>query len=171
MKANLIVLSTIFFVSAFILLSCMQNQTKQAQNMDEDKLKVALNTFIDQWHRDAANADPAYFEKIAANGIYIGTDKSELWTKKEFQSWSEKYFDAGKAWSFKTISRNIYFSDNKDFAWFDELLDTQMGVCRSSGVVKMTGSGWEIVHYHLSVTVPNDLLNDFITLVNTFEER
>ncbi|PLW96177.1 MAG: hypothetical protein C0593_12275, partial [Marinilabiliales bacterium] len=40
--------------------------------------------FLDQWHRDAANADTAYFQKIADNGIYLGTDKTERWTKEEF---------------------------------------------------------------------------------------
>eukprot|EP01034_Spumella_vulgaris_P040925 gene40925-50634_t len=44
-----------------------------------------INTFMDQWHKDAANADPAYFDKMAPNGIYIGTDKTEIWTREQFK--------------------------------------------------------------------------------------
>ncbi len=38
-----------------------------------------INIFLDKWHDAAAIADSvAYFDAIAENGIYIGTDKSEV---------------------------------------------------------------------------------------------
>lgn len=121
---------------------------------------VSVNSFIDDWHNDASVADIAYFDKIAKEGIYIGTDATELWTKDEFYLWGKKYFDQGKAWSFTTIERNVYFSDDKHYAWFDELLNTAMGLCRASGVLKKKGNSWEIEHYHLSITIPNEDLQD-----------
>lgn len=157
----------VFIPIVIFLGSCQQKSSDRFKLQDEVILKNEINSFINQWHSDAANADTAYFSKIAQNGVYIGTDKTEIWNKNEFQAWSKKYFDSGKAWSFKTISRNIYLSDNKDYAWFDELLDTQMGVCRSSGVLKRTETAWEITHYQLSVTLPNELMNDFIELVKS----
>jgi hypothetical protein len=45
-----------------------------------------------------------------------------------------------------------------------------MGVCRGSGILENTAQGWKIQQYHLSVTVPNDLIRDFITLVANFEK-
>jgi hypothetical protein len=45
-----------------------------------------------------------------------------------------------------------------------------MGVCRGSGVLQKKKSGWEIMQYHLSVTVPNDAINDFISLVDEFHK-
>jgi hypothetical protein len=45
-----------------------------------------------------------------------------------------------------------------------------MGVCRGSGVLEKTKQGWKIKQYHLSVTVPNDLVRDFISLVDRFEK-
>ena len=126
---------------------------------------------MDQCHKDAANADTLFFDKMAKNGIYIGTDKSELWTRDEFKKWAKPFFDRKKAWDFKATSRNIYFSDDQRYAWFDELLDTWMGVCRSSGVLKRKGSSWEIEHYQLSVTLPNDITKDFINMVKEYEKK
>ena len=51
--------------------------------------------------------------------------------KKQFQTFAKPYFDKGKAWNFKAIERNIYFSEMEKIVWFDELLSTQMKICRS----------------------------------------
>jgi hypothetical protein len=46
-----------------------------------------------------------------------------------------------KAWSF-ALERHIYFDKTGKTAWFDELLNTQMKICRGSGVlVKIGQSG------------------------------
>ncbi len=135
-----------------------------AQIPDSTLIK-SVDIFMDDWHKLASNADVTYFDKIAKNGIYIGTDAAELWNKDEFVTWSEEYFENGKAWSFTAIERNIYFSDDKSYAWFDELLDTQMGVCRSSGVLKRKGDSWEIEHYHLSLAVPNVKMKEVIEII------
>ncbi len=127
-------------------------------------LKISLNKFIAQWHNDASIGNTAYFDKIAKNGIYIGTDATELWTKNKFYNFAKKFFEDDKAWDFKTKDRNIYLSEEKQYAWFDELLDTWMGDCRASGVLHKTNAEWEIEHYHLSVTVPNDIVKEFIEL-------
>ncbi len=88
--------------------------------------------------------------------VFIGTDATENWTKKQFISFSKPYFDRGKAWDFKTLERNVYTNKSGDFVWFDELLNTWMGTCRGSGVLEKTGSTWKIKHYVLSVSIPND---------------
>jgi len=36
--------------------------------------------------------------------------------------------------------------------------------------LEKTPQGWKIQQYHLSVTVPNNLIRDFITLVANFEK-
>jgi hypothetical protein len=46
-----------------------------------------------------------------------------------------------------------------------------MGVCRGSGIVKKTPNGWKIEQYHLSVTVPNEIIKDFITLVKKADQK
>ena len=126
-----------------------------------------INNLVNQWHKDAgtANAD-GYFGKMTKNSIFIGTDASERWTKNEFMDFAMPYFNKGKAWDFKAIERKIYYSNSKKIAWFDETLNTWMGVCRSSGVMIKEKKEWKIIHYHLSVTVPNDKIQSFIQLVN-----
>ncbi len=40
-----------------------------------------------------------------------------------------------------------------------------MGTCRGSGVLIKEGTGWTLQHYDLAIMVPNDLVNDFLKLV------
>ena len=130
-----------------------------------DVARVEIDTLLNQWHRAAAKADlNGYFGVLADDCIYLGTDETERWTKTEFLQFSKPYFDKGKAWDFKPYSRYIYTSDDVQTAWFEEKLDTWMGICRGSGTLRRTANGWQIVHYNLTVTVPNDLINGFIKL-------
>ena len=73
--------------------------------------------------------------------------------------WAKPYFDRGRAWSFHAIDRHIYLDSTGTWAWFDELLNTQMKICRGSGVLVKVGKEWKIQHYVLSMTIPNDEVN------------
>lgn len=131
-----------------------------------------IHQFIDQWHEAAGKANAnVFFGSMAENSVYIGTDAKERWTKKEFVTFAKPYFDKGKAWDFKPYDRDIHQSGDGNYVWFSELLTTWMGVCRGSGVLVKTGSGWQIEQYHLSVTVPNEVIKDFITLVDNFAKQ
>ncbi len=156
---------TLVLVSLFSLTSLAQINKK------DSLLKNEINLFMDNWHLFATNVDTLFFEMIAPNGIYIGTDKTEIWKRDEFKKWAMPFFKRKSAWDFKAIKRNIYFSDDKKYAWFDEQLDTWMGVCQSSGVLKRKGKTWQIEHYQLSVTLPNDVTKDFIKLVKDYEKK
>lgn len=128
-----------------------------------------VNAFIDEWHDDAAHARSRFFDKMAPGAIYIGTDKTERWTRDELKAWSKKYFERPSAWAFTPIKRNVAFSADKQFIWFDEQLDTQMGVCQASGVVQRTASGLQILHYQLSIAVPNELVDQFKEAIRRVE--
>lgn len=130
-------------------------------------LAKQVNAFVDAWHDDAAHARYEYFDKMAPDGVYIGTDKTELWHRDAFKAWAKRYFDAGKAWAFTPIRRNVYAAG--DMIWFDELLDTKMGVCMASGVVRKTDHGFEILHYQLSMAVPNELSKQVVQLIKDHE--
>lgn len=122
----------------------------------EDNQK-ALNELINEWHKAASEADyETYFGILADDGVFIGTDASENWQNEDFRAFSKPYFDRGKAWSFTTIERNIYVDKSGNFAWFDELLDTRMEICRGSGVLSKENGKWKIKHYVLSITIPNE---------------
>lgn len=136
------------------------------------ELTKQVNAFVDGWHDDAANTRMAYFDKIAKDGVYIGTDRSELWTRDEFKAWSKKYFDAKSAWTFKATRRNVYASADKSLIWFDELLDTKnMGHAMASGVLRKTAKGFEIVHYQLSLAVPNEVIDQVTGIIAEHEKK
>ncbi len=124
-----------------------------------------INDVLDSWHNAAAEANfEAYFSKMTSDGTFIGTDATENWQNNEFRTFSKPYFDRGKAWSFTAVERNVYVEDGKELAWFDELLDTQMELCRGSGVLKKVNGTWKIAHYVLSIAVPNENVAELVAL-------
>ncbi|MER3376108.1 MAG: nuclear transport factor 2 family protein [Allomuricauda sp.] len=132
-----------------------------AQTTEKEK----INSVLDGWHQAASDADfEAYFGKMTTDAVFIGTDATENWKNNEFKEFAKPYFDAGKAWSFTSVQRNIYINKTKDFAWFDELLDTQMKICRGSGVLKKENGQWKIAHYVLSIAVPNEIVGELIQI-------
>lgn len=139
-----------------ILFSCKSKVEKLPIESNKE-IKENINVLMNNWHKAATDADyEGYFGKMDSVSVFIGTDATENWTKKQFESFSKPYFDKGKAWDFKTLERNIYISKTRNFVWFDELLDTWMGTCRGSGVLEKDNNSWKIKHYVLSVEIPND---------------
>ena len=137
----------------------------------QKKSELEINRLLDSWHKDAAETNfDSYFSKMTENAVFIGTDATEYWNKKEFMKFSKPYFEKGKAWSFKAVKRNIFISNNKKVAWFDELLDTQMKLCRGSGVLKKIKGKWKIVHYVLSIVVPNDNVDELVKMKKEWDD-
>lgn len=145
---------TLLFFACSVLGAFAQEATKQK-----------INSVLNAWHQAAADADfDTYFDLMTPDGVFIGTDALENWQNAEFRSYSKPHFDKGKAWSFTALERNVYLGPNEDFAWFDELLDTQMKLCRGSGVLKKIDGKWQIAHYVLSIAVPNENIGALIQL-------
>jgi hypothetical protein len=55
-------------------------------------------------------------------------------------------------------------------AWFEELLDTRMKLCRGSGVMTLEKGTWKIRQYVLSATVPNPLMDDLVLLKSAHDD-
>ncbi|MFD2517618.1 nuclear transport factor 2 family protein [Salinimicrobium flavum] len=131
-----------------------------------------INSLLNDWHDAAARADyEDYFGMMAEESVFIGTDPTENWEKPAFMEWSKPYFEKGKAWSFSTLERNIFLSEDGEIGWFDELLDTQMGICRGSGVVTWENGSWKIRHYVLSIQIPNENVDEVTLLKKEFDEK
>lgn len=147
MKKSVLILT----LSLVFLLSCRTNV------LPSENATQKINTLLNQWHRDVAEYKfDAYFDKLTNDAVFVGTDASEVWNKTKFMSFSKPYFDKRQTWDFEPLQRNIYLDLNDNYAAFDELLNTWMGLCRGSGIVVNTQNGWKIKHYVLSVAVPND---------------
>ena len=125
-----------------------------------------IDTLLTKWHHAAAVADAkTYFGYLDDDAIYMGTDAKEYWTKEEFQKWAEPYFKRKSAWNIYATKRNIYLSDDKTYAWFDEVLTAGFGPARGSGILIKTKDGWKIKHYNLAVTIPNEIIPEVKKLV------
>lgn len=157
----------ILFFSMALLFSC--SKPLPINEMEINTIKTEVNTLLDNWHRAAAEANfDQYFNAMDSLSVFIGTDAKENWTRKQFKTYCKPHFDKGKAWSFKTLERNIYVSKRGETVWFDELLNTQMGICRGSGVLEKADNQYKIKHYVLSITIPN---KDVKTVVEAKREN
>lgn len=150
----------------FFCVSC-KTYTSFVSNDQEN-----VNTTLNIWHKAAANAQyDLYFDQMTVDGIFIGTDPTENWQNDALKAFAKPFFDKGEAWHFSSVQRNIYFNDRKDIAWFDELLDTQMKICRGSGVLKKINGKWKIAHYVLSIAIPNENTDAVVKLKAAFDDQ
>jgi hypothetical protein len=146
-----------FLLLTIIFIGCKSNK-------GDNKIEEArINNTLDSFNIAAAKADyNSYFNYFTDDATFIGTDATERWDKKTFMAWAKPHFDRGKAWNFTSIVRHIYFDKSGNTAWFDELLNTQMKICRGSGVLIKQDTTWKIAQYVLSITVPNSKLDPTI---------
>ena len=153
----------------YILLLLVITACSSKKDLPKTEEQMIVN-MLNDWHKSAADVNfNAYFEVLTDDAIYIGTDATENWSKKEFAAFAKPYFDKGKAWSFTAMKRHIYFSEDKKTAWFDELLNTQMKICRGSGVLVKINGAWKIKHYVLSMTIPNDNTDEVVKIKSPIE--
>ena len=146
-----LMLATLFLLMT-MMVSC-NSQKSISQNTSDS---AAVAKVLDNWHHYAATTNfESFFDLMTPEAVFIGTDATEHWSKSEFQKYAQPHFAKGKAWNFTSVQRTISFSKDHQTAWFDELLDTQMKICRGSGVMQKENGQWKIAQYVLSMTVPN----------------
>ncbi|MDP2089811.1 MAG: nuclear transport factor 2 family protein [Flavobacteriaceae bacterium] len=167
MKRIILLFIPFFFSSCIVVIGNSEQKAreKQTQTLSFYHKKIQVNSFLNQWHKDVANSDfDAYFGKMSETAVFIGTDASENWTVQQFKDFAKPHFYNKKTWDFKALERNVYFNSKGDIAWFDELLDTWMGICRGSGVLLCKNGNWEIEQYVLSIVIPNEFTNQVIEI-------
>jgi len=143
----------------------------QSDGSDTTNSRKEIAFLLDSFNQAAARADYSqYFNYFTDDATFIGTDAAENWDKKAFMAWSKPYFDKKTTWKFKSLERHIYFGKNADIAWFDELLNTQMKICRGSGVVVRQNNQWKVQQYVLSVTIPNSDIDAIIKIKAPIED-
>ena len=149
-----------------MLTGCHQPDDNQATS------KAHIAALLDSLNLAAARADyTAYFGLYADSAVFAGTDATERWDKMQFMAYAKPHFDRGKAWAFTALNRHIYIDKAGQTAWFDELLRTQMKICRGSGVATRHANGWKIEQYILSATIPNSLMDSITTMKTPAEDN
>lgn len=155
-----------------LVLIFFQKISAQKLNNKIDIEKSKVTTLLDDLNKYASEANfQKYFSLYAEESTFIGTDAKEIWNKKQFMDFAKPYFDRGKAWNFKSLKRNIAYSKDLKYAWFDELLDTQMKICRGSGVLEKINGTWKIKQYVLSMTIPNENVDEVVKTKSVLEDE
>ena len=140
--------------------ACSPSDPNEARNA-----LASASACLDRYHEAAAKAQfQDYFQCMGDSSVFVGTDASEHWTKEEFMAYAQPHFDKGKAWSMQPLTRQFHFTADSSVAWFEELLNTRMKLCRGSGVMVFRNGTWKIQQYVLSATVPNEIMGDLIRL-------
>jgi len=128
----------------------------------------SVTTVLDSFHLFAARAMfTEYFALMHEDGVFLGTDATERWTKAQFMDYARPFMvEQGRGWEYHPRDRHVHVAESGDIAWFDELLDNaKYGELRGSGVVARTGDGWKIMQYNLAFTVPNDKAPGVVELI------
>jgi len=129
-----------------------------------------ITTVLDTFHEAAANADETtYFNLMAEDFIFLGTDASERWTKETFSAFVRPYFSKGVGWRYVPTQQNVSFVSDS-VAYFDEILEHEKyGTCRGSGVLVRVNEQWHLSQYNLSIPMPNDLAKSLVDQIKTHQ--
>ena len=124
-------------------------------NADDENERI--NVLLDGLHQDAHEGNfENYFNRYSPDAVFLGTDKTERWTIKEFKAYAEPAFLDGHGWTYKVVERNLEGEGNT--LWFDEILfNEKLGHCRGTGVLKLINGEWKIAHYALTMLIPNSI--------------
>lgn len=151
------------------ILSIIDTRRREACASLSDSLTIArLDSIMNTWHQAAATADEdVFFGTMSQDGIYLGTDATERWLRDSMAVWADPFFQRDTAWAFTPLERHWQLSEDGQTAWFDEHLDSWMGVVRGSGVLSLQqvqgklpdSSRWELRHYNLAMAVPNEKMD------------
>lgn len=135
--------------------------------------RVLVNRALDALHHNASVANfEAYFSLYHDNAIFIGTDASEVWDKETFKAYAKPHFDKGTGWTYYPRDRHIYFSPDRNIAWFDELLDNKsLGETRGTGVLIKVGEDWKLAQYHLAIPIPNSIADSVAEQIKTMDNE
>ena len=119
-----------------------------------------IDTLLNGLHQDAHEGNfDSYFDRYSSDAIFLGTDKTERWTIKEFKAYAKPAFADGHGWTYKVIERN--WEGNGNTRWFDEILfNEKLGHCRGTGVVQLINDEWKIAHYALTMLIPNSIASE-----------
>ncbi|MBL6693861.1 MAG: nuclear transport factor 2 family protein [SAR86 cluster bacterium] len=122
-----------------------------------DETLDAIDRLLDGLHQDAHEGNfKSYFDRYTSDAIFLGTDKTERWTIEEFKAYAKPAFADGNGWTYSVVERN--WEGVGDTRWFDEILfNEKLGHCRGTGVVQLIEGEWKILHYALTMLVPNEI--------------
>lgn len=155
-------------LASFILVGCATvHPMRQKLHDDFDRLEIGSVTSA--WHFAAQwGMFDEYFDAMTDDAVFLGTDATERWTKAEFMEYAREPFADNSGWTYKPRDQHVAFSDDRQTAWVDELLDNEKyGTLRGTAVLVKQGDDWKIAHYSLTFLVPNEIAGEVVELIKT----
>ena len=142
--------------NSFLFLVLLSINLSTAEDYKNDE----INVLLDGLHHDAHEGNfQSYFDRYTSDAIFLGTDKTERWSIEEFKAYAKPAFADGNGWTYSVVERN--WEGVGDTRWFNEILfNEKLGHCRGTGVVQLIEGEWKILHYALTMLVPNEIAAD-----------
>jgi hypothetical protein len=123
---------------------------------------------LDDFHDAAAHADEdRYFAHFAPDAVFLGTDATERWDVVAFRAYAHPHFANGKGWTYRAVARHLSAESSGGAIWFDELLESRIGPCRGTGVLLRSGGTFLIAQYNLTLTIPNERVDDLRKMLSS----
>ncbi|HIF74562.1 MAG TPA: protein with SnoaL 3 domain, NTF 2 superfamily [Porticoccaceae bacterium] len=151
-------------VFASFFLPLLINSQVAAQSAED---LTAVNNILDAYHVAAAEANwESYFQLMSDDGVFLGSDAGERWTKAEFRAYASR----SNGWDYLPEIRNVNFTPDGGSAWFDEILQSaSYGTSRGTGILIKTEQGWKISQYALTFPIPNALAPSITAGIKEYE--
>lgn len=161
--------SSLLTAGLILMAVAWQTATLGHESTDSRADRQQAHQTLNAFHQAAADADfDEYFSHFRSDAVFLGTDASERWPVEEFKLYVKPYFEKGQGWVYRPEERHIVIEHN--FAWFDELLDSESyGESRGSGVMVKVEGQWKIAQYNLHFPIPNDLVDDITDKIKRFK--
>jgi ketosteroid isomerase-like protein len=146
--------------------ACRSAQPRSEADFD-DPARQAIELMLDDFHLAASESDAQrYFGHMSEDMIFLRTDATERWTKKQFQAYASDRFNHGQGWTYRPMARHVFLGPGSDVAWFDErVLNEKYGECRGTGALRKVAGVWLLSQYNLTIPVPNDLAPELMRLI------
>lgn len=128
-------------------------------DIDVKKETAEIKSILDNFHDAAAKGDKArYLDIFAKKAMFLGTDESENWdVRTEFIKYIDVNFKDGKGWVYTSEQKFVYFAEDGQTAWFDEVPISAKGDrFRGTGAFIKQDGVWKMSHYSLTFLIPND---------------
>ena len=134
-----------------------------------------IGALLDELHTAAALGNlhryfGCYYDEESR---FLGTDASENWKVGEFFEYAKPHFNGKAAWIYRPLcgKRKIVVYGDKQFATFDELLESESFLCTARGtgtLIKHEGC-WFVAAYYLSFPIPNPLAAQTCKIIHNYE--
>ena len=77
-------------------------------SISADEHLTLTDELLDGLHQDAHQGNfQDYFARYTKNAVFLGTDKTERWTIKEFKAYAKPAFNDGHGWTYKVIELSL----------------------------------------------------------------